>query len=75
MMHYKFINPKNGNILIKEKYFDPKKNLFGLVESLFNGMTYTELKLKILQNLKIISDELEKILDIDLKHSKKLESE
>ena len=75
MMHYKFINPKNGNILIKEKYFDPQKNLFGLVESLFNGMTYTELKLKILQNLKIISDELEKILDIDLKHSKKLESE
>lgn len=73
MMHYKFINPNNGTILIKEKYFDIQIPLFGLVESIFDGMTYEELKLQVLHNLKIISDELEIILNIDLNHSKKLE--
>ena len=75
MMHYKFINPNSGNILIEKKYFDIQIPLFGLVESTFNGVKYEELKLKILHNLKIISDELEKILNIDLNHSKKLEGD
>ena len=75
MMHYKFINPNSGDILIEEKYFDIQIPLFGLVESMFDGMTYEELKLKILHNLKIISDELEIILNIDLNHSKKLEGD
>lgn len=74
-MHYKFINPNSGDILIEEKYFDIQIPLFGLVESMFDGMTYEELKLKILHNLKIISDELEIILNIDLNHSKKLEGD
>ena len=74
MMHYKFIDSKTGNILINENYFNYQKPLFGLVESIFDGMAYETFKSKILQNLKTISDELEKILNINLNNSKKLES-
>ncbi|GMC02567.1 hypothetical protein K5E_11350 [Enterococcus thailandicus] len=64
VMHSKFID-KNGNFLISSQYFDKEKVLFGLVESCFSGMTYSDFKLNIVSELTKISDILSQWLGAD----------
>ena len=39
MMHYDLID-QNGCPVVLEKWYDPKKPLYGLVESCYDGMAY-----------------------------------
>lgn len=60
VMHYDFSN------YINKKYFDIKKPLFGLIESIFDGIDYNDFKNDILKYIKEISNTLEKYLKIDI---------
>ena len=71
MMHYDLYD-KNNNFLIAPNYLNPNLTLFGLVESHFNGVTYEQIKLDIIDRLINISDILAKWLNIPFKHLQKL---
>lgn len=72
MMHFEFEKPSEENSLIKEEYLDYSKKLFGLVESLFNGLSYDKLKEKVLNNLFILSKEIDAYLNISITGCKEL---
>lgn len=72
-MHFEFEKPSEEKCLIKEENLNYSKKLFGLVESLFNGLSYDKLKEKVLNNLFILSKEIDAYLNINIKGCKELE--
>lgn len=64
IMHASF--SKDGIILINNRYFDIKIPLFGLVETYFEGMSYSNFKLEIISRLSRISNILSKWLGLSL---------
>ena len=70
MMHYEY--SKNESYLIDEKYLDFTKPFYGLVETYFAGITYTEFCRIINVKISEISDSLEGILCISNSSSRKL---
>lgn len=70
MMHYEY--RKNESYLIDEKYLDFTKPFYGLVETCFDGTTYTEFCGRINVKISEISDALERILCINNSNMKKL---
>jgi hypothetical protein len=64
LMHSKLTN-KNGDFLIKVDKLDKSKPFFGLIESCFDGISYSELRRIIHNSLSKISDALEIWLEID----------
>jgi len=72
MMPFEFKKPKQGKILINSEYLDYSTNLFGLVESLFNGVSYYNFKRIILNNLHTLLVELNDYLNIDISNLKEL---
>ena len=69
MMHYEFNNPNKINKNIKKEYLNYNKLLFGLVESIFDGITYEELKNSVLNYINSLATVLEKYLKIDISKS------
>lgn len=69
MMHYSFA--EKGQILIKEKYFDIEKPLYGLVDSCFDGKSYKVLSSEIKENLLMMENMLDSMLLIDCTKVKK----
>lgn len=57
MMHYDLVN-QNGVPVVLEKWYDPKKPFYGLVESCYNGMTYDLYYNKLYELSKEIEDYL-----------------
>ena len=55
MMHPSLAD-KNGKSIISPAYFDRTKPLFDLVETCFEGMSYTELKNSVILEMKRISN-------------------
>lgn len=70
MMHYD-LKDKNNKFMIKDQYLNIKVPLFGLVESCFSGMKYDELKNKIINKLNVLSIEIQKLFDLNLRNLKK----
>lgn len=57
MMHYDLVD-QNGCPVVLEKWYDPKKPLYGLVESCYNGMAYDSYCNKLYELSKEIEDYL-----------------
>lgn len=71
MMHYDLYD-KEGNFLILPTYENENVPMFGLVESCFDGLTYSELKTNVLFELEKISEILSEWLGIKIAHKKLL---
>lgn len=63
MMHYRY--NLDGEYLISDRFLDINVKLYGLVETYFDGMNYSEVDLLITERLYQISDILEDLLNID----------
>ena len=65
MMHYGLkTDDDNHYPIIESQYLDYEKPLWGLVESCYNGTSYSELKNRIENKLDIMADSLKRWLDI-----------
>jgi len=53
---------KNGNSIISSK-LDRQKRLFGLVETCFEGMSYSEVKSSVIAEMRRISDRISEWFD------------
>ncbi len=62
VMHSKF-KDSDGVLLISNKYLDEGKPLFGLVESCFDGMNYSDLKAAVITEMEKISGVLSEWLN------------
>lgn len=66
MMHYGLkTDDENHYPIIEPQYLDYDKPLWGLVESCYDGISYSELKIKIEDKLDIMADVIKKWLDIE----------
>lgn len=59
IMHSRFVD-KNSNLIISATELDKSKPLFGLVETCFNGMSYSEVKVAVIAEMRRISDRISK---------------
>lgn len=66
MMHYSLIN--HGHFEICREYLDLHKPFYGLIESCFDGQSFSTIQNQVINNLRIISETLSSFINIDLDH-------
>ena len=62
IMHSRFMD-KNNNLIISSTALDKSKPLFGLVETYFEGMSYSEVKSSAIAEMRRISDRISEWFD------------
>ncbi len=62
IMHSRFMD-KNNNLIISSTALDKSKPLFGLVETCFEGMSYSEVKSSVIAEMRRISDRISEWFD------------
>lgn len=70
MMHYEFIN--KGKYLIKDEYLNCSVPFYGLIQTFFNGMNYSDFNKILTDKIIHISDSIENLLKISNDNLKKL---